>query len=126
MSRVQSYLGHPASRQARSAVHRDFSSVPAPITSLVANKAITTKNTHTYLPAAEHKNTATPAMSSGSPSRPMGLSLLSSSIPPRLSMRPCASLDGKKPGAMMLDVIFLGPSSTEKLRARCCRKTEDV
>lgn len=76
-------------------------------------------NTHTYPPALEHRNTATPAISSGSPSLPRGLSLLSSSTPPRLLMRPWASFDGKKPGAMMLDVMFFGPSSTAKFRARC-------
>ena len=50
----------------------------------------------------------------------MGLSLLSDSSPPRLLMRPWASFEGKKPGAMMLLVMCLGPSSTERLRARCC------
>lgn len=59
-------------------------------------------------------------MSSGSPNRFSGLSLLSSSMPPRLLIKPCASFEGKNPGAMMLLVMFLGPSSTAKLRARCC------
>jgi hypothetical protein len=49
----------------------------------------------------------------------MGLSLLRDSSPPRLLMRPWASLEGKKPGAMTLLVMCLVPSSTAKLRARC-------
>jgi hypothetical protein len=75
--------------------------------------------TYTYFPACEHRNVATPAISSGSPSRPRGLSLLKLSSPPRLLIKPCASLLGKKPGAIILDVMFLEPSSTAKFLPRC-------
>lgn len=72
----------------------------------------------TYFPAGEHRKVATPPISSGSPNLPRGLSWLRLSSPPRLLIRPCASLLGKKPGAMELDVMLRGPSSTARFLAR--------
>ena len=71
-----------------------------------------------YAPAGLDRNTMTPAMSSGSLSRFRGLFSSNSSCPPSISIKLFASFDGKKPGATVLVVIFLGPSSTASWRER--------
>jgi hypothetical protein len=68
--------------------------------------------------ALEHKNTTIPAMSSGRPRRPLGFCLANFSSPPDLPIKPDAILEGKKPGAMPLTNMFLGPNSTAKFRAK--------
>ena len=73
-----------------------------------------------YAAAGLHKKTITPAMSSGSPNRFLGLLSSNSCCPPNISIRPLASLEGKKPGATVLVVMFLGPSSTASCRDKWC------
>lgn len=73
-----------------------------------------------YAAAGLHKKTITPAMSEGSPRRFLGLLSANSSCPPNRSIRPSASFEGKKPGATVFVVIFLGPSSTASCRDRWC------
>ena len=69
-------------------------------------------------PARLHKYTIVPAISSGSPSFRFGTMAAMFSAPPRISSRPLAILEGKKPGAMLLTRMCRGPSSTAKLRVK--------
>lgn len=71
-----------------------------------------------WLAALLHKYTTVPAISSGIPSLPLGFCFAISSSPPWSSMRPDAILEGKKPGAMLLQRMCRGPSSTARLRVR--------
>lgn len=121
-----SQLRQPPCRESCTTINSDVLTISTknlkgqqPEPGLSQNKSTLTWKTYTYFPAAEHRKTATPAMSSASPSLPKGLSLLSSSMPPRLLIKPWASLEGKKPGAMTLDVMFRGPSSTARFLPRC-------
>ena len=57
-------------------------------------------------------------MSSRRPSLPLGFNLPISSTPPVISNRPEAIFEGKKPGAMLLQRMWRGPSSTERFRVR--------
>lgn len=59
-------------------------------------------------------------MSPGCPRRLRGLDSESSASPPSSLINPCASLLGKNPGATVFVVIFFGPSSIARFRARCC------
>jgi hypothetical protein len=68
----------------------------------------------------------TPAMSSGSPRRFRGLSSRSCWSPPSNSINPFASLEGKNPGATVLQVMFLGPSSMARFLERWCAAALDT
>jgi len=57
------------------------------------------------------KNTTNPAISSGLPNLPVGFLLANASVPPMASINPFAMRVGKKPGAMELQRMCLGPSS---------------
>jgi len=57
------------------------------------------------------KNTTNPAISSGLPNLPVGFLLANASGPPMASINPFAMRVGKKPGAMELQRMCLGPSS---------------
>lgn len=59
-----------------------------------------------------------PAMSSGLPSRLLGLASASISVPPAISIRPLAILEGKKPGEMLLTRMPRGASSTARFLVR--------
>ena len=72
-----------------------------------------------WLAALEHKNTTTPATSSGLPRRLFGLESASFCVPPVNSINPFAIFVGKNPGAMLLTRMPLGPSSTAKFRVKC-------
>lgn len=69
-------------------------------------------------PALLLKNTTAAAISSARPTLPFGFALFSASIPPLFSISPFAIFEGKKPGAIPLTRIPLGPSSMARLRAR--------
>ena len=71
-----------------------------------------------WLDALEHRYTTVPAISSGFPSLLFGLASASACVPPVNAIRPFAILVGKKPGAMLLQRIPRGPSSTARFRVR--------
>ena len=71
-----------------------------------------------WLAALLAKNTTVPAISSGRPNLPFGFALAISASPPCAAIRPEAILEGKKPGAMLLQRMWRGPSSTARLRVR--------
>lgn len=71
-----------------------------------------------WLAALLHRYTTVPAISSGIPSLPLGFCFAISSSPPCSSIKPDAILEGKKPGAMLLQRMWRGPSSTARLRVR--------
>lgn len=58
------------------------------------------------------------AISSGRPSRPFGCAAASASSPPFLAISPDAIFEGMNPGAMLLQRMCRGPSSTARLRVR--------
>lgn len=72
----------------------------------------------TWVAARLDRYTTAPAISSGLPSLPLGFILAIASTPPCLSISPEAILEGKKPGAMLLQRMCRGPNSTARLRVR--------
>jgi hypothetical protein len=58
-------------------------------------------------------------MSSGVPSLLFGVASASCCVPPDNSIKPFAIFVGKKPGAIALQRIPCGASSTAKLRVMC-------
>lgn len=72
----------------------------------------------TWLLARLARKTTAPAMSSGRPRRLFGLASASACSPPCSSISPLAILDGKKPGAMALQRMCRGPSSTARFLVR--------
>lgn len=72
-----------------------------------------------WLDALEERYTTAAAISSGLPNRLFGLASAIAFVPPVISIKPLAILEGKKPGAMLLTRMPRGPSSTARLRVRC-------
>ena len=69
-------------------------------------------------PALLAKYTTAPAISSGRPSLRFGFCAASFFSPPCISISPLAILLGKNPGAIELQIIWRGPSSTARFRVR--------
>lgn len=57
-------------------------------------------------------------MSSGLPNLLLGFASARACVPPVKAIKPFAIFVGKKPGAMLLQRMPLGPNSTARLRAR--------
>ena len=70
-------------------------------------------------PAFEARNTAAPAMSSGSPRRRRGVPELARASPAGVSHSALAKSVFTRPGAMQLTRILWGDSSWARLRASC-------
>ena len=71
-----------------------------------------------WLPARLARYTTNAAISSGLPSLPFGFSFAIASCPPFASIKPFAIFEGKKPGAMALQTMCRGPSSTARFFVR--------